>query len=271
MTASSKPEGTAVARVKPALPADVQAAIEYNRQKNAVIAAIRGTIWGKEISPDQVRAVAQYAREMHIDPVRHIEVLGGRIYLTAEFYREKGAKYIHDGTIIPQPTEYIHADPRLDELIKSGGEMGKWAQDTKDARLRQRIEFGVPEGAKAAAVVRFTMRDGGGTIEGCNWCGGTAKRDPVGDAEPTKTAESRAERRAWRKVVKVIPDFEREVGHVEARATIVEDEVAQIAGAEPKALPRTTQIAGQEEAEPMERVPLAPMQGDMYENEDEAA
>lgn len=272
MTAAPKPEtSTAVARTKPALPPAVQETIEYNRQKNAVIAAIRGTIWGKEISQDQVRAVAQYAREMHIDPVRHIEVLGGRIYLTADFYAEKGAKYIRDGSIILHETEFIHADDRLVALVKEGGEGAEWAAKEQAHRQMQRIKYAVPEGAKAAAVVRLTMRDGGATFVGVNWCGGTQKRDPVGEAEPTKTAETRAARRAWKRVVAVIPELAENIGHMEARAAIVEDEVAQLAGAEVKALPRTTQIAGQEPDEPTPRVPLQAMQGDMYDGEDAAA
>lgn len=244
MSAASKPEGTAVARVKPALPPEVQATIEYNRQKNAVVAAIRGTIWGKEISQDQVRAVAQYAREMHIDPVRHIEVLGGRIYLTADFYAERGAKYIRDGSIVLHETEYIHADERLAAMAKGDGseEAQAWAERELSHRAMQRIKYAVPEAAKAAAVVRLTMRDGGATFVGVNWCGGTTKRDPVGEAEPTKTAETRAARRAWKRIVAVIPELAESVGHMEARATIVEDEVAQLAGAEVKALPRSTGV-----------------------------
>lgn len=239
---------TAVVRTKPALPPEVQATIEYNRQKNAVVAAIRGTIWGKEISQDQVRAVAQYAREMHIDPVRHIEVLGGRIYLTADFYAEKGAKYVRDGSIILHETEYIHADDRLAAMAKYAGEdedmqaSALWAAKEQARRAMQRIKYAVPETAKAAAVVRLTMRDGGATFVGVNWCGGTTKRDPVGEAEPTKTAETRAARRAWKRIVAVIPELAESVGHMEARATIVEDEVAQLAGAEVKALPRSTGV-----------------------------
>lgn len=256
-----KNEGTAVARTKPALPADVQSHIEYNRQKNAVIAAIRGTIWGKEISPDQVRAVAQYAREMQIDPVRHVEVLGGRIYLTASFYEEKGAPYIRSGEIQIHETEFIHADERLAALAKAGNE---WAEKEQAHRAMQRIKYGVPEGAKAAAIVRLTMREGGATFVGVNWCGGTAKRDPVGDAEPTKTAETRAARRAWKRIISVLPELRDQVGHMQARAVIVDDEMSVAAGNEPKQLPRTVQIAGQDdEYGSMGDQPMPAMQGEV--------
>ncbi|MFN9578251.1 MAG: hypothetical protein ACK6AH_17135, partial [Gemmatimonadota bacterium] len=64
-------ETTTVATTKPALPPEIQARVAENKERNAVVAAIRGTIWGKDLSQDQVRAVAQYARENGIDPVRH--------------------------------------------------------------------------------------------------------------------------------------------------------------------------------------------------------
>jgi len=88
----------------------------------------------------------------------------------------------------------------------------------------------------------------GSTYVGVNWCGGLTKRDPVGDAEPAKTAEARAERRAWRRIVTVLPELETAVGHVEARATLVEDEIAQNVGEQSRGvLPRNTQLAGGED------------------------
>lgn len=232
--------GTSVARTKPALPPVVQAAIDENRTRNAIVAAIRGTIWSKDLNETQVRAVAQYARETGIDPVRHIEVLGGRIYLTAEFYRERGAPLIRSGKVKVHETEYINVDPRIDAMAAKGDE---WALGEQMHRTRQRIKYNAPEKAAAVAVIRMTVE--GSTYVGVNWCGGLTKRDPVGDAEPAKTAEARAERRAWRRIVTVLPELETAVGHVEARATLVEDEMAQNVGEQSRGvLPRNTQLAG---------------------------
>lgn len=238
--------GTTVARTKPALPPDVQRHIEDNRIRNAAVAAIRGTIWSKDLSAQQIGAVAQYAREVGIDPVRHIEVLGGRIYLTAEFYRERGAPLIRSGKVRVHETEYINVDPRLEALAKTGDE---WAVNEQAHRQVLRIRYNAPEKAAAIAVVRITIVGTDSTYVGVNWCGGLAKRDPVGDAEPAKTAEARAERRAWRRIVSVIPELETAVGHIEARATLVEDEVAQLAGDQSAGVgPRNARLAGGENA-----------------------
>lgn len=218
---------TTVARTKPALPPDVQRAIEENRIRNAAVAAIRGTIWSKDLSAQQIGAVAHYARETGIDPVRHIEVLGGRIYLTAEFYRERGAALVRAGKVQIHETEYINVDARLDAMAKDGN---AWAIKEQAHRQMCRIRYNAPEKAAAIAVVRITVTDTDSTYVGVNWCGGLSKRDPVGDAEPAKTAEARAERRAWRRIVSVVPELETAVGHIEARATLVEDELAQAAG-----------------------------------------
>lgn len=249
--------GTTVAKAKPPLPADVQMHIDANRQKNAIVAAIRGTIWSKDLNETQVRAVAQYARETGIDPVRHIEVLGGRIYLTADFYAERGAPLLRAGKVVLHETEYINVDPRLETLAKQDNAAGKWAETEIAHRQMQRIKYCAPEKSLAIAVVRITIPQTGATFVGVNWCGGNGRRDPVGDAEPTKTAETRAARRAWRKIVTVLPELETAVANIEARARMVEGEFVEAAIDTPKALPKTTQIE-QGEHPTMEGVTFTP-------------
>lgn len=182
-----------------------QAVIDENRARNAVIQQIRGTIWSKEMNDGQIRALAQYCRENQLDAARHVEVLGGRIYLTAEFYDERGAELLRSGQIVPAEPDYVNADARLDEMAKAGDE---WAKDENDRRKRERIKWNVPEDAKAAVVQRFIIAGNGKAVIGVNWCGQKSnKRDPVGDAEPSKTAQTRARRRAWKQIADVIPGY----------------------------------------------------------------
>lgn len=239
MSAAQKPESTAVARQKPTLPPDIQAKVEENRVRNAAVAAIRGTLWGRDLGGDAVRAVAQYARDNNLDAVRHIEVLGGRIYLTAEFYDERGAALVRDGLIQPDEPVYINADERLDKLAAAGD---SWAKAERDERLRQRIRFNVPENAKAAVVQRMRITATGAVVVGVNWCG-TGRKDPVGDAEPAKTAQTRARRRAWKQIAEVIPDYAAQVRPVEARAEAVAP-VMVIERTERRALPPMGQAHG---------------------------
>lgn len=214
MSAAQRPESTAVAR-------RVDARVAELKERNALVAAIRSTQWGKECSPEMQRAVAHYCHESGIDPVRHVEVLGGRIYLTSELYDEKGAALIRAGVIVPDEPEYINADARLDELAAEGYEDAK---GESQRRKFLRAKYNVPEKAAAAVVQRFRVAASGAVIVGVNWCGGGSRqRDPVGDAEPAKTAQTRARRRAWRQIAEVIPGYAEAIRPLEAAARITSE------------------------------------------------
>jgi hypothetical protein len=85
MAAAAKPESTAVAK-------RIDARVAELKERNALVAAIRRHAVGPDTSPEMARAVAHYCHENNLDPVRHVEILGGRIYLTAALYDEKGAR-----------------------------------------------------------------------------------------------------------------------------------------------------------------------------------
>jgi hypothetical protein len=232
--------GTAIATRKNALPAHQQAHVDEIRARNLMVAAIRGTQWGNNLSQDVQRSIAEYCRQNNLDPVRHVEILGGRIYLTAELYDEKGAHLIRTGVIRPDEPDYINADPRLDELEKKGD---AWAAEENVRRLRQRIAHNVPEKAAAAVVQRFWVHGTDTAIVGVNWCGGTGKKDPVGDAEPAKTAATRARRRAWKQLADIIPGYAEIIQPIEATARMVSETMpVQVVEAPtgPKALPATS-------------------------------
>lgn len=220
-TTPAPADGKAMTR----LSAEAEARIAENKVRNAVAAAIRGTMWGKDLSHEQVRAVAEYARQNGIDPVRHVEVLGGRIYLTAALYEERGAALLQRGIVSLAEPDYVHPDPRLDELAKAGDE---WAVGEQVRRMRERIKWGIPEKAAAACIQRITLTSTGRTLVGVNWCGGGVRqRDPVGDAEPTKTAATRAARRAWKQVAEVVETFGAQFSALEAAAQVTEVEVGE--------------------------------------------
>jgi hypothetical protein len=221
MAAAAKPEeqptaGTAVAR-------RVDARVAELKERNQLVAAIRGTQWGRDTSPEVARAVAHYCHENNLDPVRHVEILGGRIYLTSALYDEKGAPLLRAGVIVPDEPEYINADPRLDEQAKAGAE---WAVQESERRLKLRIQYNVPEKAAAAVVQRFRIASSGAVIVGVNWCGGGSKqRDPVGDTEPAKTAQTRARRRAWTQIADVIPGYAEVIRPLEIAAKVASEQM----------------------------------------------
>jgi len=146
------------------------------------------TGWGKDVSPIARQAVVRYCMEIGADPVGHVYILGGNIYLNAAFWMELVAA---NPKFVRSSTTYIHDDDRADQI-------------ERDRRKVQRLLYAVPENVKGAAVVTL-FYDGRGPFIGVNWAG-TGKKtasgkfeDPVGEDEPTKTAETRAYRRAARK------------------------------------------------------------------------
>jgi hypothetical protein len=235
----------AVVRVDP-LAAQRAAHIAEAKARNAMVAQIRGQSWGMAIDSRMARAVANYCMELGLDPVRHVEVLGGRIYLKAEFYEEKAAPLILAGKVRPLPVRYINSDPRLDKIAEQtdDADLAAWAKAERVLRLRERVERNVPEEAVAIAVKTIEIPNADGTvttIEGVNWCGGGSRKkwaningqkqkvdaDPVGDLEPAKTSETRAGRRAWKQITEVLPELAAVVAPAEARATMINETVEE--------------------------------------------
>lgn len=147
--------------------------------------AIAEQSWGKEISPVARNAVARYCLEIGADPVRHVFVLAGNIYLNANFWMDLVAanpKFLRD------EVDFIHEDPRANA-------------DEATRRKGLRVQYGAPEGAPGIAIVTLFYQDRGPFV-GVNWAGvkprggKVGEGDPIGLAEPTKTAQSRAYRKA---------------------------------------------------------------------------
>jgi len=222
MASITQPENGTDVATRPAreLSPEVQSAIDERKARNLMVAAIRGTQWGSNIGPEVQRSIAEYCRQNNLDPVRHVEVLGGRIYLTAELYDEKGAPLIRSGAIVPAEPDYINTDKRLDALVEAGVAD---AVTEQNRRMWLRIKYNVPEEAKAAVVQRFTIAASGATVIGVNWCGGTGRTDPVGNTEPAKTAQTRARRRAWKQIADIIPGYAEIIQPLEATARAVSE------------------------------------------------
>lgn len=204
---------------------ELQRQIEERKLRGALVQQLRGQVWAKEFDANTVRAVAEYAHRYGIDPVTEIEVLGGRIYLSAPYYQRRGAELIQAGVVDRIEQDHVAHDARLETLAKSEvADEAEWARREIARRVRVRIQHGAPEKAAAVVVTRVWARGMTEPIEGCNWCGGGVRqRDPVGEAEPTKTAETRSARRAWKQLVSAVPALaEREAPIHEAGAAVSE-------------------------------------------------
>lgn len=147
--------------------------------------AIAEQSWGQNVSPVQCAALARYALETGTDPVRHWTFIAGHPYDLAELWMDLVASH---PDFIRDHSHYLHDDDRLSEALRA-------------ERKQLRAQYGVPEGIRGAArvILYFTSR---GPFEGVNWAGSRGKKkDPIGDEEPTKTALTRAYRKAAKKAV----------------------------------------------------------------------
>jgi hypothetical protein len=213
-----------------------EAQIAEARARTAVAREIKAAIWGKDLHPNVLQAVVAYCRQNNLDAVRHVEVLGGKIYLTAALYDEKGAHLLHNGDVVFEEPDFINADARLEEMAKDGDE---WAKEEITRRKRLRIKYNVPEQVRAAVVTRARLRSGMVAV-GVNWCGNVpgGKKDPIGDAEPTKTAQTRSRRRAWVQIADIVPGYAAVIKPLQESAksavpVVVVDAPEQIQGSRP--------------------------------------
>jgi hypothetical protein len=167
---------------------------KQSQMVRAAAAEIASLSWGQKISPATRAQIAAYALSQGTDPVRHWEILGGRLYDRAELWMDLvAAQPDYEG----HRREFIHDDGRL-------------PQSQRKRRQQLRAEHGVPEEVPAAAIVTI-YRTGKLPAVGVNWAGTypvqkTARtgkpgfhEDPIGDENPTKTAETRAFRKAAKK------------------------------------------------------------------------
>lgn len=224
MTAKAE-ESTSVALVSPAaigvLPPEVQQRLELRKLSNQIAGKLAEMNWGKQMDLTTRRAIADWGQRYGVDPATEIHVLGGNIYLNASYYLRRLAGLIARGVV-----EYAYADHiEDDERLKA---MGGDGVGEANRRLRERIMYQVPDKAAAAVVFRIKLRSMTREIVGVKWCGGgTRKNDPVGDANPVETAESRAARRAIRQIITHVPEDASEIIEAEDAAEVLSETVTQ--------------------------------------------
>lgn len=224
MAAQTRPEpGTEVATVTAnavgKLPPEIQAAMQLRKAQNMVAAQIASLNWGKALDLDTRRSVAEWGRQFRVDVTTEIHVLGANVYLNAGFYLRRLGELISRGLVDYAYADHVEDDARL-KLLGAEGE-GEFSR-----RLRERIKHAIPDAAASAVVFRVKLRSMSEEITGVKWCGGnTRKSDPVGEAFPVETSESRAARRAMRLVVSHIPELSQETDEVERAAELVSQQI----------------------------------------------
>ena len=201
-TASPARPGTSLAVQDAAigrLPANVQEQLELRRLSNQVAGQLAEMNWGKQLDLNTRRAIADWGRQFRVDVTTEIHVLGGNIYLNAAFYLRRLGELIAAGLVEYAYADHVEDDKRLKQLGPEGeGEFSR--------RLRERIMHAIPDAAASSVVFRIKLRGMEKEVVGVKWCGGnTRKNDPVGEAMPVETSESRAARRAMRLLASHVP------------------------------------------------------------------
>lgn len=212
MTTSTTPDtpapSTAVAKRDFAgtLPPAYQAALQIRKQQAMMFAEVSKQSWGTSLDATQRRAIAAYCERHTLDPSM-IDFLGGRLYRNANFWLDRGAKLVAAGLVEYVYPDYITADPRLEALAQdaNAGEVQEWARVESARRKQERIRWQVPEEALSACVYRIKVKGMDREVCGCKPVIKSDK-DPVGNANPVMTAETRSARRALRKVIELSPE-----------------------------------------------------------------
>lgn len=214
--------GTAVAETKGVgrLPESIRQQIEIARIANQTRKELAKLSWGSGLDERALGAIAEWGRVYGVDVTQEIDLLGGRVYLNSRYYLRRLAGLIESGVVEYAVADHINPDPRLKDLGPEGD-----AEQMR--RLKERVAHNVPDKASAAVVFRVKVRGMGHEVVGVNWAGGGCRaKDPVGDAEPVKTAESRAARRCMRQLVGHVKEAQEIEAVVEA-VTPVETEIAR--------------------------------------------
>jgi len=218
--------GTAVVEPRSVgrLPEHIRQQIEMARIANETRKEMAKLSWGASLDQRALGAIAEWGRLHGVDVTQEIDLLGGRVYLNARYYLRRLSQLIEAGRVEYAVADHIHDDPRLKQLGPEGDK-------ERERRLRERIRYNAPDKAAAVVVFRVKVRGMDQEVTGVNWAGnGVRPKDPVGDAEPVKTAESRAARRAMRQLVGHVREAEEVEAVVESvRSVEVEVERARAA------------------------------------------
>lgn len=180
------------------LPPEYAAALKFRREQAEVAQHLAGMNWGLALDERTRRAIGMWGHENSVDVTREIDVLGGRIYLNSTYYYRVLAEMTGAAMLEYAFSDHVHADARLEKLAEAGD---AWGIEEKTRRDRLRIQYNIPEKAVGAVVFRVKPKTLTTEVVGVKWTGGgTQSKDPVGDARPVETAESRAMRRAMLKL-----------------------------------------------------------------------
>lgn len=208
-----------------------QYAVERQKEINAVTRMLEGmqfgNVKGENLSPQTRFAIARVCEQYGADPALHIHILGGNLYLNAQFWAErvnalpnlKGWEQFNISplyiTELRRQAEAVMADAATYDEPHLRSEGLRLLAEARKADQR-RAFYGIPDTAVAAyeTVIDFTDR---ASVYEANYAPNSGN-DPVGKARPNETARSRSLRRAGAKASPAIKSLDELAARQEIKA-----------------------------------------------------
>ncbi len=226
---------------------------------------------GADLSNGTRYAIAQLCALTGANPALHLYILGDRPYLNADYWAEKIAGQERFVRFEQFNLSLAHIDElrRLADLAAEDGDTEDSIRLRREARAlaQRRSHYAPPEWAThvyETVIHRYSeaaplMAIRNGTVHGpdwtevvreCNWAGGKPRgrttggkdfdADPVGNAEPAKTARSRSLRRAAVKAFAVtLAPVEAEIRKLENAIEAEFEDITEQKAEDRAALPAT--------------------------------
>jgi hypothetical protein len=185
--------------------------------------------WGANLDVITRRAIVAFGQKFNLDTATEIYVLGANVYVNGAFYLRRLSEMVEAGKIVYAVADMIHKDPRLELLATApeASEIKNWAIKERDRRTMERIKYDVDDAAISACVARILPKGIAEEIVGVKAIYDTKNAnsgkllDPVGNASPMETVETRAFRRAMRKLASHVPAMADDVEKMEAAAAVL--------------------------------------------------
>lgn len=167
-----------------------KAMVDRDRAIRAVYKDMQALEWGKALSPHTKAVLAGFCVDVGANLAYHVDNLGGKPYLNANYWSDR---------INGEPHYMGHEQVNISADPDARAEWGvpEWAQQAVVTTIRRLANIAPIEAIRAGRVTDLAPYLY--TVAECNWAGGRpstdTKKDPIGNAEPAKTARTRSLRR----------------------------------------------------------------------------
>lgn len=202
-----------------ALSQAAQEELEARRVIVQLAGAIAALSWGKEMDVPTRRSVAAYCNQYGIDPLTELDLLGGSLYLNADYWLRRLGELAAQGIVTGWELVHIQADERVRLMLaddKLPADIRERARKVWYDALFERIRRNAPEEAEAICICRIFVKGVDTPIEGCKWGGngtsvkqprrgGEMNPNPIVEENATLAVESQAVRRAMRQLASHMP------------------------------------------------------------------